>query len=133
MTGSDDEVGRRGNRLRLLRADTSAAGSSGPPVRIAWFTIYVDDAIGTIGNLADPYSGDSLLFKVSESIAARVCGPSPIIGQWAPRKRGRMGTRNGSRGHSSAVWSRVIAAKYAESDSVEAMNPLPSTIIFTRT
>jgi len=23
-------------------------------VRIAWFTIYVDDAIGTIGNLADP-------------------------------------------------------------------------------
>jgi hypothetical protein len=42
-----------------------------------------------------------------------------------PRKWGRMGTRNSSRGPSSAVWRREFSAKYAENRAGEAMNPLP--------
>ena len=42
-----------------------------------------------------------------------------------PTKWGRMGTRNRSRGSSSAVWRREFSAKYAENRAGEAMNPLP--------
>src|SRR5712664_2432302 len=67
----------------------------------------------------------------------RLSQAGPVLAPSDPRNWGRMGTRNRSRGPSSAVWRRELSAKYAEGRAGEAMNPLPLPVakrprVFTR-